>query len=209
VRTVLWVFLLASLFAGFFAAHAALSREPHVAPPQVESDGSELAGALGGVARAISGRDDVVVRCGDTGDPRILGTVSFYDGAPGNEAILAPSVCATLGTLRAGALPSLACTSLGAGQCPDAVVQLAWATSALAHESYHLAGIRDEAAAECYGLQSTALAAERLGAPPAYAARLGDYTFWNVRPPVDGGYFSSECRQGGGLDLHPDTPAWP
>ena len=89
------------------------------------------------------------------------------------------------------------------------MIQLAWATSALAHESFHLRGVRDEAAAECYGLQATALAAERLGAPPAYAERLGTYTFWNVRPPVDYGYFSPECRDGGALDLHPSSDAWP
>ena len=31
----------------------------------------------------------------------------------------------------------------------------------------------------------------------------------NVRPPVDYGYFSPECRDGGRLDLRPPTSRWP
>lgn len=166
--------------------------------------------ALDDVAREISGRRDVYVRCGPTAEPSILGTVTFYGAKPGREALLAPQVCRVLRRLwQRRALPSLACTDLGRGQCGSDVIALAWSASALAHESHHLRGIRDEAAAECYGLQSTALAAQRLGAPAAYAARLGTYTFWNVRPPVDGGYFSSDCRDGGPLDLHPASPVWP
>ena len=169
-----------------------------------------FATALDAVAREISGRGDVYVRCGRTADPAILGSVAFYGDSVGREALLAPPVCSTLRELweRQGR-PSLACTQLGHGQCGADVIRLAWATSALAHESHHLRGVRDEAAAECYGLQSTALAAQRLGAPAAYAARLGAYTFWNVRPPVDGGYFSPDCRDGGPLDLHPANTAWP
>ena len=166
--------------------------------------------ALDRVARDISGRRDVYVRCGFTSDPSILGTVTFYGSSPGREALLAPSVCAVLRRVwERQRLPSLACTELGHGQCGEDVIALAWSASALAHESYHLRGVRNEAAAECYGLQSTAFAAERLGAPTAYAERLGTYTFWNVRPPVDGGYFSSDCRDGGPLDLHPASHVWP
>jgi hypothetical protein len=169
-----------------------------------------FARALDGVARQISGRRDVYVRCGVTADPSILGTVTFHGAAPGREALLAPQVCRVLQRVwERRPLPSLACTDLGRGQCGSDVIALAWSASALAHESHHLRGVRNEAAAECYGLQSTALAAELLGAPTAYAERLGTYTFWNVRPPVDGGYFSSDCRDGGPLDLHPASSIWP
>jgi hypothetical protein len=89
------------------------------------------------------------------------------------------------------------------------VIALAWAVSALAHESHHLRGVWDEAAATCYGLQSAAFAATSLGAPAAYAAALADYTFWNVRPPREYGYFSPECRDGGTLDLRPETTRFP
>jgi hypothetical protein len=161
------------------------------------------------VAQAISGRRDVSVRCGATSDPSILGTVLFYGALPGRQALLAPQICGTLERFWRHGGPSLACTDLGGGQCDKGVVALAWATSALAHESFHLRGIRNEAAAECYGLQSTAFTARALGAPPAYATRLAEYTFWNIRPPVDYGYFSPECRDGGKLDLRPRTSRWP
>jgi hypothetical protein len=169
-----------------------------------------FAKALDDVAREISGRSDVYVRCGTTAEPTILGTVTFYGASPGREALLAPQVCDTLRELWARqGLPSLTCTEHGNGQCSADVIRLDWATSALAHESHHLRGVRNEAAAECYGLQSTALVAERLGAPAAYAEQLGTYTFWNVRPPVDGGYSTPDCRDGAPLDLHPGRPEWP
>jgi len=161
------------------------------------------------IAQAISGRHDVSVRCGPTGAPTILGRVLFYGDRAGREALLAPQVCGTLERLWARGGPPLACTRLGGGACGEEVVALAWAASALAHESFHLRGVRDEATAECYGLQSTAFVARALGAPAPYAQRLATYTFWNVRPPVDYGYFSPECRDGGKLDLRPQTSRWP
>jgi hypothetical protein len=202
MRLVLTMVVTAMLAAGVLGARHSLA---HPSAPAHRG----FALALDRVAQEISGRRDVFVRCGTTADPSILGTVTFYGGSPGREALLAPSVCSTLRRLREGRRPSLACTELGHGQCGQDVLRLAWATSALVHEAYHLRGVRNEAAAECYGLQSTALAAERLGAPAGYAERLATYTFWNVRPPVDYGYFSPECRDGGTLDLRPAVSAWP
>jgi hypothetical protein len=203
VRTLALAMLLAAVFAASFAAHGRLAAR---ATPR--RSGFER--ALDRVAREISGRPDVHVRCGPTFGPGVLGSVTFYGGRPGDEALLAPQVCATLRRLwSTRRTPSLACTGLGHGECGREVVELAWAASALAHESYHLRGVRDEAAAECYGLQATALAAAGMGAPAADAQRLEDYTFWNVRPPVDGGYFSPECRDGGALDLRPGSSRWP
>ena len=201
MRIALWIAFLAAAIA--VAAAFASARETHGTRQDA------FATRLDRVAQAISGRRDVHVRCGETAGPTILGTVLFYGDRPGREALLAPQVCGTLERLWRRGGPSLACAELGRGQCGKAVVALAWATSALAHESFHLRGVRDEAAAECYGLQSTAFTARALGAPPAYATRLAEYTFWNVRPPVDYGYFSSECRDGGKLDLRPQTSRWP
>ena len=202
MRPIFVVALAVALFAGAVDARHAFSRSE-----LPRHHGFAL--ALDRVAQEISGRRDVSVRCGPTADPSILGSVTFYGASPGREALLAPLVCSTLRRLWAGRLPSLACTELGQGQCGQDVLEPAWAASALAHESYHLRGVRNEAAAECYGLQSTALVAWRLHAPPAYAERLAAYTFWNVRPPVDYGYFSPECRDGGTLDLHPASSVWP
>jgi hypothetical protein len=202
MRPIFTIALALALLVGAVDARHALSR-----PSVPRHQGFTL--TLDRVAQEISGRRDVSVRCGPTSGPGILGTVMFYGSSPGREALLAPPVCSTLRELWKGRRPSLACTELGHGQCGPAVLRLAWAASALAHESYHLRGVRNEAAAECYGLQSTALVAERLGAPAAYAERLGTYTFWNVRPPVDHGYFSPECRDGGTLDLRPAVSDWP
>jgi hypothetical protein len=202
MRPVFTVALAVALLAGAVDARHAFSR-----PATPRHHGFAL--ALDRVAQEISGRRDVSVRCGATSDPSILGTVLFYGARPGREALLAPVVCAALRRLWEGSRPSLACTELGHGQCGQDVVELAWAASALAHESYHLRGVRNEAAAECYGLQSTAFVAWRLRAPAAYAQQLATYTFWNVRPPVDYGYFSPECRDGGTLDLRPAASTWP
>jgi hypothetical protein len=202
MRPVFTVALAIALLAGAVDARHAFSR-----PATPRHHGFAL--ALDRVAQEISGRHDVSVRCGATSDPSILGTVMFYGATPGREALLSPVVCAALHRLWEGSRPSLGCTQLGQGQCGQGVLELAWAASALAHESYHLGGVRNEAAAECYGLQSTAFVAWRLHAPAAYAQQLATYTFWNVRPPVDYGYFSPECRDGGTLDLHPVSDSWP
>ena len=202
MRPVFVVALTIALLAGAVDARHAFSR---TGAPRHHG----FALALDRVAQEISGRRDVSVRCGATADPSILGSVAFYGARPGREALLAPVVCSTLRRLWAGGRPSLGCTELGHGQCGQEVLELAWAASALAHESHHLGGVRNEAAAECYGLQSTALVARRLHAPPAYAQQLATYTFWNVRPPVDYGYFSPECRVGGALDLRSASSVWP
>src|SRR5919202_5307403 len=165
VRPIFAVALAAALLGGAVDARHAFSRS---AAPRHHG----FALALDRVAQEISGRRDVSIRCGPTADPSILGTVTFYGASPGREALLAARVCSTLHRLWEGRRPSLACTEVGHGQCGQEVLEPAWAASALAHESYHLGGVRNEAAAECYGLQSTALVARRLPASPAYAGLL-------------------------------------
>jgi len=203
MRAALLVLALVAAVAAVLGASHRSAEHARAAPAET------FTGGLDRIAQAISGRRDVSVRCGATGAPTILGRVLFYGDRPGREALLAPQVCGTLDRLWSRGGPSLACTALGGGACANDVVALAWATSALAHESFHLRGVRNEAAAECYGLQSTVFVARALGAPQAYAQRLAAYTFWNVRPPVDYGYFSPECRDGGRLDLRPQTSRWP
>jgi hypothetical protein len=69
--------------------------------------------------------------------------------------------------------------------------------------------VRDEAAAECYAIQSVDFVAQRFGADPrqgrivaVWAARTSARTH-----PTE--YHSAECRSGGALDLRPANPAWP
>lgn len=91
----------------------------------------------------------------------------------------------------------------------DEDLRVARALHVLAHESSHLAGIRDEAAADCYGLQRTAFVAESLGADPVQAERLARLALAEraVTAPAD--YRSSECHDGGALDLDPASSVWP
>jgi hypothetical protein len=87
--------------------------------------------------------------------------------------------------------------------------RIARALHVLAHESSHLAGVRDEAVADCYGLQRTAFVAERLGADPAKAERLARLALTERRITAPADYRSAECHDGGALDLDPDSPVWP
>jgi hypothetical protein len=113
---------------------------------------------------------------------------------------LSPSICTVLHRLEALRRP--------VWSVPTAV-PLVWSVAALSHESVHASGTRNEAKAECFGMQRIPLVARALGRTPAegrYLQRL----YWELwyrfdSPP----YASSECRDGGRLDLHPRSPVWP
>ena len=84
------------------------------------------------------------------------------------------------------------------------------AVQTLTHELMHAIGIKDEAKAECFGMQVSGALAERLGVPDHYAWRLSQLNLENYekRPP---GYIDhSRCREGGAWDLAPDenSPPW-
>jgi hypothetical protein len=157
---------------------------------------------LAAVASEIAGRD-VDVHC-----PGLLarladvsshaGTVFFDEhGRPADFTDLDEETCSELDRFAEGKANSGEDT------------EIARALHVLAHESSHLAGIRDEAAADCYGLQRTAFVAESLGADPAEAERLARLALAQrtITAPVD--YRSSECHDGGALDLDPASSAWP
>jgi hypothetical protein len=129
---------------------------------------------LGEVASAIAGRD-VHVRCpGIVG--RVLswdtveGTVEFDDtGRPADEAKLRVFACDELDALAEGRrATALACAERGES-CGD---DLARAVDVLAHESWHLAGVADEAVAECRAVRALAWTAQRLGATPEQGRAL-------------------------------------
>jgi hypothetical protein len=89
--------------------------------------------------------------------------------------------------------------------CPqvDLYVQSIWT---LTHESVHLAGIANEIAAECFGMQLVPWATLQLGANAAYAVETG-HRAWALYQT--GPYFHAGCRDGGQLDLAPGSPQWP
>jgi hypothetical protein len=170
---------------------------------------------LGEVATAIAQRT-VGVRC--PGFWRRLvevgsdaGRVHFdVAGRPSDEAELSARTCDRLDDLAdAETKPGFACLVPDDRACDRKVVETARALSTLAHESYHLAGVRDEAAAECYGIQSVDFVARRFGVAAAEARAVAVWaarTSARSHPPE---YQSMECRSGGALDLRPGTPLWP
>ena len=86
--------------------------------------------------------------------------------------------------------------------------KVARALHVLMHESFHLVGIRSEAAADCYAFQRVELAATRLGADPFEAEALAARAYVDRQETAPLDYRSTECRDGGALDLSP-TPHWP
>ena len=157
---------------------------------------------LADIASDIAGRD-VAVHC-----PGLLsrlaevsahaGTVFFDErGKPADFTDLDEETCSELDRFAEGK------TRHGEE------AEIARALHVLAHESSHLAGVRDEAAADCYGLQRTAFVAENLGADPVQARRLARLALAEraITAPTD--YRSSECHDGGALDLDRASTVWP
>jgi hypothetical protein len=123
------------------------------------------------------------------------GSVEFdRERRPRDDARLDHSICASLARLARGQ---------SVGPEPAAL-----AVEALAHEAYHLAGVRDEAAAQCYGLQAMRFVAGRLGVTPALGREYVRIAVARY-PALPEAYRSDQCREGGTLDLHPETGVFP
>jgi hypothetical protein len=90
-----------------------------------------------------------------------------------------------------------------------ALERAAHAVQALAHESEHAAGVRSEAAAECYAVQRLPAAASVLGVAPAYARALQRAYWERGYPREPDEYRSADCADGRGLDLRPHEPGFP
>jgi hypothetical protein len=81
------------------------------------------------------------------------------------------------------------------------------AVHVLTHEAMHMAGITDEARAECLAMQRDAKTARLLGASPQQAAKLARRYWREFYPRMNDDYRSAECRPGGQLDqASPDAP---
>jgi hypothetical protein len=86
------------------------------------------------------------------------------------------------------------------------------AIAVLSHESWHLRGESDEGTTECYALQSGVELGQRLGLDEGTARRLmaQQLTENRLRGLQTVEYrVSSECRDGGRLDLEPGDSAFP
>jgi hypothetical protein len=94
------------------------------------------------------------------------------------------------------------------GECDD------WGSTLLAvhvlgHESMHLAGVIDEAEADCLATQLDAFAASSLGAGSSFARAMArEYWAYYYRSQ-DLRYRSPNCRDRGSLDLFRGRRGWP
>jgi hypothetical protein len=157
---------------------------------------------LGGGASAIAGRP-VEVHC--PGIVQRLVDVSpnagsvYFDGTgkPADYTDLNGETCSTLDDFAEG------------DSGPGDALRSARALHVFAHESLHLAGVRNEAEADCFGLQRTAFAAERLRADPEEAQRLAVLALAERARSAPVEYRSPACYDGGPLDLDPGSPVWP
>lgn len=126
-----------------------------------------------------------------------LGYVAFdADGRPGDVGRLEVDACEDLRSYLSSdrTAPTL-----------DQVVSV----QVLTHESYHLAGIANEAETECAALQRLEDVAGWLGASGQQARALAERYAAEVYPRMPEAYRSDECVDGGELDASPEDAAWP
>ena len=80
----------------------------------------------------------------------------------------------------------------------------------LTHEGTHFTSTgSNEAVVECRAMQNAHLVAARLGIDEDYARRLAKLYWEKAYPRDDPVYGSPECRDGGTMDVHPETSDWP
>jgi hypothetical protein len=133
------------------------------------------------------------------------GRVQFDEqGRPADHTDLSPDSCKVLRHLD-----RVDFTCIDRGDCGFSEFNSGWAAHTLAHESFHLRGIQDEAVTECYALQNTAFVAERLGVPTDQARKLQTWLFLKGYGNEPADYKSMQCTAGGRLDLTPGDGSWP
>ena len=139
------------------------------------------------------------IRCDESGE--YVGAVQHADGIAtvgGDLAYLTPERCHDLYRL--------------AFEGEVTASQTARALVVLAHEAWHLRGVRDEGTTECYALQSAVALGQRLGLSEERARRLmRQQLVENAGRRGTGGEYvvPPECRDGGVLDLDPEDTAFP
>jgi hypothetical protein len=180
--------------------------------------------ALSVVASDVAGRR-VHVQCQSLWNALIdvdgrLGDVPFPNGLAADHTHLTRRMCGQLERFRSGsARSSLDCLATIdwsryhqdyelARACSLRANRTAEALMTLAHESMHLRGWADEAAAQCYGLQELPYVTQQLGGSPEQARAVTAFML-AMQGGMPSEYQSGECRTGGALDLRPETPGFP
>jgi hypothetical protein len=140
----------------------------------------------------------VTIRCDESG--RLVGAIQHTDGVAlvgGDLAYLAPDRCYDLYRL--------------AFEDEVSFSRTARAIAVLAHEAWHLRGVRDEGTTECYALQSGVDLGQRLGLDEDTARRMmRQQLVENAGRGAASEYVvGPDCRDGGELDLDPRSSAFP
>jgi len=149
-------------------------------------------------ASRIAGKE-VRIRCDESGD--YVGAVQHADGVAtvgGALAYLTPERCLDLYRLAFEG-------EVRSSQTARAIV-------VLAHEAWHLRGVRDEGATECYAFQSGVRLGERLGLSAGRAEQLMRQQFTeNARRSGSAVEYivPPDCRNGERLDLYPESGRFP
>ena len=155
--------------------------------------------ALSREASRIAGHP-AEITCDDSGQQ--VGYVQDADGVAevgGGQAYLTPAICDTLYQLaykdRVKSFP-----------------RTARAIAVLAHEAWHLKGVRNEGLANCYGFQSGVEIGQHLGLSERRArAMMREQLATNVSDSGSNVQYRvpSGCSSGGAEDLRPAEPAFP
>ena len=159
---------------------------------------TEAAARFSTEASRIVGRP-VSIRCDEAGER--VGVVQHADGVAqvgGRVAYLTTERCDDLYRL--------------AFRDEVRFSQTARSLAVLAHESWHLRGVRDEGTTECYAFQSGVELGRRLGLSEETARRMMRQQLVenDLRLGGAAGYrVPPDCRNGGALDLHPRSDRFP
>jgi hypothetical protein len=119
----------------------------------------------------------------------------FDQFGPRGPAFLSSSTCAKVRAWQ--------------GNPSGASLEQTVAVLTVAHEASHLAGIRDEAKAECFAVQRAVATMTSLGATKSDAVRQVKTYLASVYPRHTEAYRSDQCRSGGAMDLTPKDGIWP
>ena len=144
------------------------------------------------------------VFCWNAGDwaalngPKSAVTEGFVEFRSPRQVNLAPDVCQKLELIRYR------------HPRPPATLTTAIGLLIFTHETLHTMGVGNEAVATCFALQLAPVMSQRLGAGYVYGYRLSRLlATWYKPRNLARGYWSSECHDGGKLDLYPKDKSWP
>ena len=141
----------------------------------------------------------------------VEGSVRFgADGKPFDETKIRKRSCAELDALAEGRRGDvLECTARARIACGPNGRETVMAVDVLAHESWHLSGIMDEAVTECRSLQTMAWTAQQLGATAEQGRALALAQYAGAYQEMPDAYRDGRCSDGGALDLRPGDDRFP